>query len=1725
MNALTRSSRNTGTFCLAAALAAFAILEVPAADNSGSRGDLWDMSNGTVVTMASSARAGFDARDIFGGEYSEVPGQCVFIDNQAPGFVHFVEWQTAAPVEVGKIVLHASGDGSPFQNQREFDRFVLKAKLPGTSSFGQVLIDYTPAHPYSFLEPASGLVLSNSVTPVTAQEFRAEFTQFDTGTGFDGPRIKELDAFPPDCSSAPDGLVGWWRAEGDARDEVGDNNGSLANGLRFADGIVGQAFDFNAPGQHVLIPASEGLAVRSFTIEAWINPSTVFTHQPIVEFSPMSGHAGVHLWISIDPTGSWVLPGSLFANVVSEDSESHLMGTEIGVIEPGLWSHVALTYDHGTGHARLFHNAREVVSQDLGVFVPRTALPVFIGHRLIGNTGDPLGQTFSGQMDEVSIYGRTLSAAEIAAIHAAGGNGKCPPADCADAARGILAWWRGEGDGADAVGGHDGTLANGLGFAGGIVGQAFAFSALSQHLVVPASPDFVTDSFTLEAWINPDTARLGEQQPIFEFADESGSAGVHFWMSVRAGGGFESPGTLFANVRSTTDENHMLGTAPGLVVGGVWNHVALTYDAMSGEGSLYLNGNPVAAADLGSFTPLTHQTLYLGYRPVGSADGGGGYTFGGKIDEPGYYGRALSAAEIAAIHAAGSNGKCVPPPDCTPAPEGLIAWWPGEGNVVDLIGSHYGSMLGGAGFIAGTVGQGLFFDGVDDAVRIDYSPQLVLSNLTVEAWIKPLSFVDDADYGQEIIFGQAFGYPQLCVRNGAQGIRPNLALAENPSTFLVLESTVEIPVGEFSHLAATWDGGTMKLFVNGSPAGEMVVHRAPMATDCPFFIGGWSDACGFIGHFFHGVIDELSLYNRALSAAEIAAIHSAGSDGKCPSPPALCAPVPKGILAWWRGEDEVYDEMGRHHGQTGEIAYTNSIVGKAMVFDGEGGPVRIPFAESLSSSEFSVETWLKPLGPVIDEQWDQDIVFGQALGSPSLLVQPGTEGVIPAFAFMVHPFLTPAVISDVELPIHEFSHVAGTWDGTTLRIYVNGALAGETMPGYVPSSSTCDFFIGGLSGSCAGYAFDGGYFHGIVDELSFYGRALSQAEVSRIYTAGSNGKCPPPGYVLSVQTSPGGSVLREPDVAEYRPGQVVTLTAVAEAGFTFAYWEGAVTGTDPEVTLLMDEPKQVTAVFLDSAPPSITIESPVPGVTELQSFVLTGQVTDNLGVGPTRWEYNGHPLGTLPLTDGRFLVEDLDLVLGENRIRIYALDVAGNEGMAEVVVEWVPARLLAVVDPEPRQEGSRVQVPIQLTSNGDVGGASFELRYNPDYLKAPALEWMPLVNSALNQVNTEVPGVVRATFALPALPVPAGTETLAVVSFRARSVPSSLDTTLRLSLLDISRPTGDPITGSSATRSGLAAILARLMVGDNNANQRLDVGDATIVQRLLTGLEAVRPWDTPGNDVNQNTQLDSGDVIRVLRAAVGLDPQPTPQSAGSNDTVSLLSRQNLEPMNESFGGTLLLEADQLRAAPGELVTVRVRLEGVPTSLSAVALRLDYPVEALRLLNAQSPRVGALVPATAVAVWTVAPAQNDYTLQSGTVSLAVSGALPWPASEGVLAEFVFQVQEGQSDRHQWPVRVSQAEVSADGYDMTPIPDAAFYYVGRDPLPPQLTPSAGGLTAEGFAFSFLAETGLDYAVEMSTDLVEWSLLATHTGADATITVLDPAAIGEERRFYRVRYVSAD
>ena len=90
--------------------------------------------------------------------------------------------------------LFAVGDGPQYSNQREFAQFVLKAKSPGSSDYDVTVLTFTPTHPYSFIDPSTYLLVDQIVPPVTAQQFRAEFLQYTSGTPYNGARIRELDS-------------------------------------------------------------------------------------------------------------------------------------------------------------------------------------------------------------------------------------------------------------------------------------------------------------------------------------------------------------------------------------------------------------------------------------------------------------------------------------------------------------------------------------------------------------------------------------------------------------------------------------------------------------------------------------------------------------------------------------------------------------------------------------------------------------------------------------------------------------------------------------------------------------------------------------------------------------------------------------------------------------------------------------------------------------------------------------------------------------------------------------------------------------------------------------------------------------------------------------------------------------------------------------------------------------------------------------------------------------------------------------------------------------------------------------------------------------------------------------------------------------------------------------------------------------------------------------------
>ncbi|MBA4147881.1 MAG: putative Ig domain-containing protein [Verrucomicrobia bacterium] len=229
---------------------------------------------------------------------------------------------------------------------------------------------------------------------------------------------------------------------------------------------------------------------------------------------------------------------------------------------------------------------------------------------------------------------------------------------CSSPASGMVAWWRGEDNAGDSVGGNHGVASAGVSFSPGKVGTSFNMNGTDGYVIVPASSNLTVQSFTIEGWINPTDGLT--KRPVIDYCAASGKTGVHLWINERPNGGLGSvAGTLAANVRDINDGDHQIITSGGLILPNQWQHVAVTYDKPSGVAQLLIGGNLVTTKILGSFTPKTALPVNLGQRPSGSSESFGFPPFVGQMDEMSIYNRVLTTNEIAAIAVSGSAGKCL----------------------------------------------------------------------------------------------------------------------------------------------------------------------------------------------------------------------------------------------------------------------------------------------------------------------------------------------------------------------------------------------------------------------------------------------------------------------------------------------------------------------------------------------------------------------------------------------------------------------------------------------------------------------------------------------------------------------------------------------------------------------------------------------------------------------------------------------------------------------------------------------------------------------------------------------------------------------------------------------------------------------------------------------------------------------------------------------------------
>jgi hypothetical protein len=197
---------------------------------------------------------------------------------------------------------------------------------------------------------------------------------------------------------------------------------------------------------------------------------------------------------------------------------------------------------------------------------------------------------------------------------------------------------------------------------------------------------------------------------------------------------------------------------------------------------------------------------------------------------------------------------------CYPTPSDLLAFWPAENTAADVVGVYDGIVEGGTGYGPGFVGDAFDFPGTPGS-WVSVIPSPTSASFTIETWIYLASEIA----GYQTIYARGAGFwlfdRQL---NWWQG-------------GIVYLGNAVLDVGMWYHVAITYDSSTDTLtgYVNGTPDGS-VIHT-PVVLPSTALMGNNDSAQEPVD----GLIDEMSVYGRALEPSEIQDIFTAGSSGKC----------------------------------------------------------------------------------------------------------------------------------------------------------------------------------------------------------------------------------------------------------------------------------------------------------------------------------------------------------------------------------------------------------------------------------------------------------------------------------------------------------------------------------------------------------------------------------------------------------------------------------------------------------------------------------------------------------------------------------------------------------------------------------------------------------------------------------------------------------------------------
>ena len=212
---------------------------------------------------------------------------------------------------------------------------------------------------------------------------------------------------------------------------------------------------------------------------------------------------------------------------------------------------------------------------------------------------------------------------------------------------------------------------------------------------------------------------------------------------------------------------------------------------------------------------------------------------------------------------------------CTAAPAGLKDWWTGDFNARDLVGAHNGTLVGDAAIYAGFVGDGFLFHSEGDAVTFGSAGQFGTADFTIDFWVQigsgSAGGLTLMEKREACGFGSFWG-----MRVESSGV-VHAELDATSGPYVSFDGATDIADGSYHHVALVRKGTKLSLYVDGKLDGSQTSAAVVNISNSALFTVG----TGVCDPAPEGTIDEIQVFNHALSAAQIQSIYDAASAGLC----------------------------------------------------------------------------------------------------------------------------------------------------------------------------------------------------------------------------------------------------------------------------------------------------------------------------------------------------------------------------------------------------------------------------------------------------------------------------------------------------------------------------------------------------------------------------------------------------------------------------------------------------------------------------------------------------------------------------------------------------------------------------------------------------------------------------------------------------------------------------